>query len=134
MIIRSNMLRQEAHQFYEKVGYQAFETQLTFRKELANFNVREITLRYTNSVLNIVLSSNILMSLTLLNTGLLFGTAFVAGGLNAVAGGGSFLTFPTLIFTGINPIVANATNNIALMALPSFPLFSRGSLSGIRRF
>ena len=45
---------------------------------------------------------------------LLFSTAFIAGGLNAVAGGGSFITFPTLIFTGIAPINANATNNTAL--------------------
>ncbi|MCP6762111.1 MAG: sulfite exporter TauE/SafE family protein [Fischerella sp. CENA71] len=52
--------------------------------------------------------------LTLLHTLLLFGTAFIAGGLNAVAGGGSFITFPTLIFTGIPPIAANATNNTAI--------------------
>jgi uncharacterized membrane protein YfcA len=44
----------------------------------------------------------------------LFGTAFIAGALNAVAGGGSFITFPTLIFTGVEPIAANATNNTAL--------------------
>ncbi|MDF5714105.1 MAG: sulfite exporter TauE/SafE family protein [Rhizonema sp. NSF051] len=53
-------------------------------------------------------------SLTLIHTLLLFGTAFIAGGLNAVAGGGSFITFPTLIFTGVPPIAANATNNTAL--------------------
>jgi uncharacterized protein len=52
--------------------------------------------------------------LTHLNSLLLFATAFVAGGLNAVAGGGSFITFPTLIFTGVSPIAANATNNTAL--------------------
>lgn len=52
--------------------------------------------------------------LTLFHTILLFSTAFLAGGLNAVAGGGSFITFPTLIFTGISPIVANATNNTAI--------------------
>jgi uncharacterized protein len=52
--------------------------------------------------------------LTALNSLLLFATAFVAGGLNAVAGGGSFITFPTLIFTGVSPIAANATNNTAL--------------------
>jgi uncharacterized membrane protein YfcA len=45
---------------------------------------------------------------------LLFITAFIAGGLNAVAGGGSFITFPVLIFTGVPPITANATNNTAL--------------------
>ncbi|MBG1260555.1 sulfite exporter TauE/SafE family protein [Nostoc commune] len=53
-------------------------------------------------------------SLTLLHSLLLFSTAFIAGGLNAVAGGGSFITFPTLIFTGVSPITANATNNTAM--------------------
>jgi uncharacterized protein len=53
-------------------------------------------------------------SLTYLNSLLLFATAFIAGGLNAVAGGGSFISFPTLIFTGVSPIAANATNNTAL--------------------
>ncbi len=38
MIIHSNALRQEAHQFYEKAGYQPFKTQLTFRKELNDDN------------------------------------------------------------------------------------------------
>ncbi|WP_309734013.1 sulfite exporter TauE/SafE family protein [Chamaesiphon sp. OTE_75_metabat_556] len=52
--------------------------------------------------------------LTDLNGLLLFATAFIAGGLNAVAGGGSFISFPTLIFTGMSPIAANATNNTAL--------------------
>lgn len=52
--------------------------------------------------------------LTILNTFFLFSTAFIAGGLNAVAGGGSFITFPILIFTGVPPIAANATNNTAL--------------------
>lgn len=52
--------------------------------------------------------------LTLLHSSLLFGTAFIAGGLNAVAGGGSFITFPTLLFTGVPPITANATNNTAI--------------------
>ncbi|MEH2420520.1 MAG: sulfite exporter TauE/SafE family protein [Nostoc sp.] len=53
-------------------------------------------------------------SLTLFHSLLLFSTAFIAGGLNAVAGGGSFITFPTLIFTGVSPIAANATNNTAI--------------------
>ena len=52
--------------------------------------------------------------LTHFHTLLLFSTAFIAGGLNAVAGGGSFITFPVLIFTGVPPIAANATNNTAL--------------------
>lgn len=45
---------------------------------------------------------------------LLFFAAFVAGAINSVAGGGSFISFPTLIFTGIPPIEANATNTAAL--------------------
>ena len=40
--------------------------------------------------------------------------AFAAGVLNAVAGGGSFLTFPALVFTGVPPIVANATSALAV--------------------
>jgi uncharacterized protein len=52
--------------------------------------------------------------LNYLNDILLFVTAFFAGGLNAVAGGGSFITFPALIFTGISPIAANATNTTAM--------------------
>lgn len=40
--------------------------------------------------------------------------AFAAGVLNAVAGGGSFLTFPALVFIGLPPIVANATSAVAV--------------------
>ncbi|MEX8497267.1 MAG: sulfite exporter TauE/SafE family protein [Leptothrix ochracea] len=40
--------------------------------------------------------------------------AFAAGVLNAMAGGGSFLTFPALVFTGIAPITANATSAVAV--------------------
>ncbi len=36
------------------------------------------------------------------------------GALNSVAGGGSFIAFPALLFTGVPPIPANATNTIAL--------------------
>jgi uncharacterized protein len=40
--------------------------------------------------------------------------SFVAGTLNAVAGGGSFLSFPALLGVGVLPIAANATNTVAL--------------------
>jgi uncharacterized membrane protein YfcA len=46
---------------------------------------------------------------------LLLVAAFVAGALNAVAGGGSFLTLPALVFTGVPPVVANATGTVALL-------------------
>lgn len=41
--------------------------------------------------------------------------AFLAGALNAVAGGGSFLTLPALIFTGVPSVAANATGTVALL-------------------
>jgi uncharacterized membrane protein YfcA len=40
--------------------------------------------------------------------------SFLAGLLNAVAGGGSFLSFPAMMNMGISPIQANATNTVAL--------------------
>ncbi len=40
--------------------------------------------------------------------------AFLAGVLNAVAGGGSFLLFPAMLGTGMLPVQANATNTVAL--------------------
>ncbi len=40
--------------------------------------------------------------------------ALTAGVLNAVAGGGSFLTFPALVFAGVPPLAANATSAVAV--------------------
>ena len=37
-----------------------------------------------------------------------------AGAINAIAGGGTLITFPTLVFLGIPPIAANVTNTVAL--------------------
>ena len=56
---------------------------------------------------------------------LLFGAGVAAGALNAVAGGATFFTFPALIMAGLPPLVANATNFVALVpsnfaALPAF--------------
>ena len=39
---------------------------------------------------------------------------FGAGVLNAIAGGGTFLTFPALVLTGVPPIAANATSALAV--------------------
>src|SRR5438045_5921714 len=44
----------------------------------------------------------------------LFFAGILGGALNAVAGGGSFVAFPALLFTGVPPIAANATNTVAL--------------------
>lgn len=45
---------------------------------------------------------------------LLFGAAVVGGGINSVAGGGSFITFPALVVTGVVPTTANETSTVAL--------------------
>jgi uncharacterized membrane protein YfcA len=44
----------------------------------------------------------------------LYCAAFIAGTLNAVAGGGSFVSFPAVLGLGVLPIPANATNTVAL--------------------
>lgn len=45
---------------------------------------------------------------------ILFFAALLGGTLNAVAGGGSFFSFPALLLTGVPPIQANATSTVAL--------------------
>ena len=47
---------------------------------------------------------------------LLFGAGVLGGMMNAIAGGGSFITFPALIAAGVPPISANATNTYASCA------------------
>jgi uncharacterized membrane protein YfcA len=61
-------------------------------------------------------------------------TALIAGAINSVAGGGSFLTFPALMFCGVTPIRANATNTLALWcgSLASVGAY-RSHLGGQRR-
>ncbi len=49
--------------------------------------------------------------------------AFFAGVLNTIAGGGTFLTFPALVFVGVPPIIANATSAVAV-----FPGYLGGAL------
>lgn len=44
----------------------------------------------------------------------LFFVAIIAGTLNSVAGGGSFFTVPTMIFSGILPVLANTTSTVGL--------------------
>lgn len=45
---------------------------------------------------------------------LLFAVAFTGGALNSVAGGGSFLTLPTLLYAGVPAVSANATSTFAM--------------------
>jgi uncharacterized protein len=54
---------------------------------------------------------------------ILFAAGVAGGGANAIAGGGTFFTLPALLATGLDPIVANASNAVAIypghaMAIP----------------
>lgn len=53
--------------------------------------------------------------------------AFLAGMLNTVAGGGTFLTLPALVYTGVPVVAANATSAVAV-----FPGYLGGA-AGFRR-
>ncbi len=53
--------------------------------------------------------------------------AFLAGGINSVAGGGTLISFPTLIWLGLPSVTANATSTVAIW--PG----SLGSIWGFRR-
>lgn len=57
----------------------------------------------------------------------IFAAAFVAGMMNSVAGGGTLLTFPALIWIGMDPKAANVTSTVALW--PG----SLGAMLGFRR-
>jgi len=46
---------------------------------------------------------------------LLFLVGLVAGTLNVIAGGGSMLTLPVMIFLGLPPTIANGTNRVAIL-------------------
>jgi uncharacterized membrane protein YfcA len=56
-----------------------------------------------------------------------FGAAFLAGAINSVAGGGTLVSFPTLIWLGLDSVTANATSTVAIW--PG----TVGSLFGYRR-
>ena len=63
---------------------------------------------------------------------LLFLVGLVAGTLNVIAGGGSLLTLPVMIFLGLPPTVANGTNRVAILIQnigASWSFHSRGMIS-----
>lgn len=51
----------------------------------------------------------------LINSVLLFLVGLIAGVLNVIAGGGSLLSLPVMIFLGLPPTVANGTNRVAIL-------------------
>src|SRR2546421_488232 len=65
--------------------------------------------------------------MSLANMLMMIAAAFAAGVINSIAGGGTLITFPVLIWLGLDPKVANATSTVALWP----GLF--GGLFGYRR-
>lgn len=57
---------------------------------------------------------------------------FLGGGLNAMAGGGSFLTLPALVYVGVPALQANATGTVAL--LPGYVSSTYGFREDLRPF
>ena len=43
-----------------------------------------------------------------------FAASFLAGAINSVAGGGTLVSFPTLIWLGLGSVTANATSTVAI--------------------
>ncbi|MGA7305990.1 MAG: sulfite exporter TauE/SafE family protein [Rhodothermales bacterium] len=57
---------------------------------------------------------------------ILFGVGLLAGAINVMAGGGSTLTLPTLIFLGLDAATANGTNRVAIILQNIFATWSFG--------
>jgi uncharacterized protein len=65
---------------------------------------------------------------------LLFASAVLGSAINSVAGGGSFLTFPALLFAGVPSVPANATSTVALWPGTVASVFAyRHKLADVRR-
>src|SRR3954452_5747514 len=62
------------------------------------------------------------------------GVAFLAGGINSIAGGGSLILFPVLVGLGLGTVPANVTNSVAQRAGEiGGALGLRGAAAGPRR-
>ena len=74
------------------------------------------------------------MALSWVELGMLTATGCVAGWMNVMAGGGSLLTVPVMLFMGVPAPVANGTNRIAILAetATAVTVFFRRGYSDIR--
>ncbi|MET7420991.1 sulfite exporter TauE/SafE family protein [Dactylosporangium sp. NPDC005555] len=67
--------------------------------------------------------------MNLADIALLSGAGLAAGTVNAIAGGGSLITFPALIATGLSPVAANVTNSVSVF--PGYVASVYGSRSDL---
>lgn len=58
--------------------------------------------------------SGLIEDVTATHASVAFASAFLAGAINSVAGGGTLVTFPALVWLGLPPVIANATNTVAI--------------------
>lgn len=74
------------------------------------------------------------MDLALWQVGLLIAVGIVGGFLNVMAGGGSLLTVPVMVFLGLPGPVANGTNRIAILAqnITAITTFARRGFNDFR--
>ena len=63
---------------------------------------------------------------------LLLAAGFLGGAVNSLAGGGSFIVFPALLFAGVPPVIANASNTYA--ALPGYVSGTAGYWKDVVRY
>ena len=64
---------------------------------------------------------------------LVFLAALIGGAVNAIAGGGTLITFPAIVWLGVPPISANATSTVALWPGSFGSMWAyRDELSGAR--
>ena len=73
--------------------------------------------------------------LSIVEVGVLLAAGAIAGAINSLAGGGTLVSFPMLLWLGRDPIIANATNTLALCpgALAAMAAF-RSDLGPIKRW
>ncbi len=75
------------------------------------------------------------MSLHLVQILIIFVAAFLAGIVNAIAGGGTLITFPALIWLGLDPIIANVTSTVGIVpGTVGGVIGFRREMSGLRRW
>lgn len=70
--------------------------------------------------------------MTLIDAILLFAAGFLSSAINAVAGGGTFITFGAMSLTGVPPIAANATSSVT--QFPGYVTSTHAYWSDIRTF
>jgi uncharacterized membrane protein YfcA len=66
---------------------------------------------------------------------LVFLAAFIGGAINSIAGGGTLVTFPAIVWLGVPPLSANATSTVALWPGSFGSMWAyRGELAGASRW